>query len=556
MENIPKQLQAYDPLAWTVANNLVNENGSPLEFHDHRFLIEPFMDNSPNQVIIKCSQIGFSTTAILKELHLAKYWGANIIHTLPTRTITKDFVKPKVDKIIALNPQINEMIGETDSINLKSIGGRFIYYRGTFEEGEAISVSAHVLVRDEFDRSKQDILEMYETLLGDAKRERPDLGFIWSFSNPSIPNFGVHDLYLKSDQKVWLVKCHVCQRYQEMTWPESVNKEKGVYICKLCHNELTDEDRRMGKWVARFPDRKLSGYHISKLFVPWITAEEVIEASEKQPDIFYNFWLGLPYSNPDVQVTRESIIKAIVLTKNPKTRVVIGVDNGIDKHYVIGNQYGIFDYGMTRDWADIENLRNQYDAVMVIDALPHPHYPNQLIKKYPGKVFMHWFQQDTKNIGIIRWGEGDERGKVVVDRTRMLDWVADEINNQKIWFNLPTHQLEPYISHWEALYRVVQENNRGQMVPNWITAGSKPDHWCFATEMYRVGMEKVNLVAGTGPVNTRSKEKFPRSFRVDTYGFGDNIKSFSPGYSLSKLKEKLSRPKKLGQNRRIFKAKS
>ena len=545
MTSFPPQLQTRNALAWITENQICNENGYPLEWKNHRFLIEPMSDMSPIQATIKCSQIGWSTLAILKTIHLARFWGANVIYTLPTRTITKDFVVPKVDKIISRNKAIQEIIGETNSINLKSVGDRFIYFRGTYEEGEAIAISANVLIRDEFDRSSQNVLELYETRLGDAKRERPDLGFIWSFSNPSTPGFGVHDLYQQSDQKIWMVKCAYCGRWQELTWPQSVNLKKERYECWFCHNEIHDHSRKMGKWVAQYPERTISGYHISKLIVPWITAKEMITASEGDTAIFYNFWLGLPWVDPDVQVTRESIIKAIVLTQNPNTHVVIGVDNGIEKHYVIGNKYGIFDYGVTKDWTDIENLHKQYDAITVIDALPHPTYPQQLVKKYPNRVFTHWFSPDTKSMGICRFGEGEERGRVIVDRTRMLDLVADRINRQKITFNMPTHQLEPYISHWEAIYRIIEEDANGQPKPKWITQSSKADHWAFATELWAVGMEKANISnLPTGAIKTKRQEKFPTSFATQKYGFEGEVGTFSPGYDMVKLKQRLSRPKK------------
>lgn len=553
--NIPADLQVTSSLAWLVGNSIANENGAPMEWYDHRFLIEPMLDMAPNQATMKCSQIGYSTLAILKEIHLARYWGANIIHTLPTKTITKDFVTPKVDKIIARNPAIKEFMGQTDSINLKAVGDRFIYYRGTFDESQAIAISAHVLIQDEFDRSKQDVLELYKTRLGDARRERPDLGFVWSFSNPSMPGFGIHDLYQKSDQKIWMVRCGDCKHYQEMTWPESVDLKKKTFICRICEAELSDDDRRFGKWVPQFPGRPISGYHISRLIVPWTTAEEVVDASQGDIGLFYNFWLGLPWVDPDIQITRESIVRAIVLTENPKTGVVIGVDNGVEKHYVIGNQYGIFDYGVTKDWQVIENLHNQYNAITVIDANPHPNQPTKLVKKYPNRVFMHWFSEDTKNLGIIRWGQGPDVGRVLVDRTRMLDLTADEINHQEISFNLGLAALEGLIAHCEVVYRIVAEDAKGRPKGEWMTQGSKPDHWWFAINLWRVGMNKRKESVGAGPVSMRKKETFPKSFAIDTYGFGDKMEPHSPGYDINALKKRLSTKPKRGQDTKIFRPK-
>ena len=169
------------PLGFIVNNNILSENGSPIEFKDHRFLIRPYTDTSEVQVVMKPSQIGWSVLGINKALWLAKYKKANVIYTLPSKSVVKDFVSPKVDPIIIQNPIYQSWMGKTESIALKSVGERFIYFRGSWEETSAISISAHILINDEADRSNQKVLSTYQTRLDDAKRERPDLGFIWQW---------------------------------------------------------------------------------------------------------------------------------------------------------------------------------------------------------------------------------------------------------------------------------------------------------------------------------------------------------------------------------------
>ena len=224
------QASSFNPIAWILSHNFVNENGSPFEFRDHTFLIDPYMDNTPRQVIRKCAQIGWSTLAILRSFHLARYAGANIIHTFPSRNMSKDFVLPKVDPLIARNPVLKEMIG-LDSVNLKQVGERYIYYRGSFEQTEAISISAHILINDEYDRSNQQVLKIYRSRLDDAKRERPELGWEWAFSNPSIPGYGVDALWGKSDQKHWFVKCRKCSRDWYLSFPENIDFEHKETVC-------------------------------------------------------------------------------------------------------------------------------------------------------------------------------------------------------------------------------------------------------------------------------------------------------------------------------------
>jgi len=493
-----KQIEAFNAIAWILNNNIVNENGSLIEFRDHSFLIDPYLDNSEKQVIRKCAQIGWSTLAILRSFHLARYAGANIIHTFPSRNMSKDFVVPKVDPLIIKNPTIKELVG-VDSVGLKQIGDRFIYYRGSYEQTEAISTSAHIIINDEYDRSNQRVLKTYRSRLDDAKRERPELGWEWQFSNPSIPGYGVDVWWERSDQKHWFVKCPHCGYNWYLKFPENIDFERKTRVCAKCRKDLSKADLLDGKWVKKYKDRKISGYWISQMFVPWISAEKIIEDSEGDLEIFHNFTLGLPYISKDTAVTRESIIKCLNPGHNPRTNVAMGVDNGVKKHYVIGNRYGIFDIGVTEDWNEIERLRNQYGAIMVVDGNPYPHMPQKLAEKYTGKVFVHYYQQDKKNLGIIRW----DPGLVKSDRTKIIDYVVSEINSQDITFNMVESRLEDYIAHWKAMYRIISLNPQGIMKPSWETIEGKDDHFAHATIFFRIALEQSlgqgGVVRAPGP---------------------------------------------------------
>lgn len=246
------QAQTFNILAFLENNKIVNENQSRIEFYDHYFLRDIYLDYTPEQVVMKCAQIGYSTTAILKAIHLARYRKANVIYTLPSRSIVKDFVSPKVDPLIVSNPVISQMVGKTDSTALKSIGDRFIYFRGSWEELAAISISAHVLINDELDRSNQRVITTYRSRLDEAKRTRPDLGFVWQFSNPSIPGTGVDEKWQISDQKHWFIKC-----FEENTvvLAKINNPNVGVTIIsmKRLYNLCKEPENLIDKCFIKYP---------------------------------------------------------------------------------------------------------------------------------------------------------------------------------------------------------------------------------------------------------------------------------------------------------------
>lgn len=875
MELNLKQSQAVNAISWILSNRIINENDSPIEFHDHAFLVDPYLDRSPRQVIMKCAQIGWSTLAILRSFHLAKYAQANIIHTFPSRNMSKDFVVPKVNPLIMKNKVMSDMITE-DTVTLKGVAGRYIYYRGSYEQTEAISISAHILINDEFDRcllpdteiltkdgwkkiqditledkvavrhpihhnvsfknpneivsidydgeiyrfkgrslnlavtknhkmwakirgglkyhlhkakdllgkkfvmsgqakwlydgndrikipciwtkrgerftgkvktlsfpakevpikawyqflgwylsegciaksknsrgikrangsivisqknreyvdeiveiikklgfkprlyrqksgvtsvhftslhlslylqklgdvynkyipsrwlwgnpkylpylletlikgdgdernvyttvskqladdiqilalrigksasiywngrcykvgilerpyrrfngyresqgkatvtrenykgkvyclevpyhifmvrsplpiwtgnSNQKVLKTYRSRLDDVARERPELGWEWQFSNPSIPGAGVDVWWKLSDQKHWFVKCSHCKHEWYLKFPDNIDFEKKLRVCATCGKELTRDDLRNGRWVQKYKNRKISGYWISQMMVPWISAEKIIEDSEGDQDIFHNFTLGLPFISKDTSVSREAILKCLSPGYNPQTNVAIGVDNGVKKHYVVGNKYGIFKVGVTEDWKEIEDMRNRYGAIMVIDALPYPNTPRKLADQYAGKVYLHYYQPDRKRIGIIRWDEQVVRS----DRTKIIDSVVGDFNAGDITINMTERQLEDYIRDWGNLYRIIKLTPQGIKKPSWETIEGKPDHFAHATILWKVALDQTlglgTIVSPEGP----SKKKGHPAINPD---------ETVPALDLEEVAKKLSKKKR------------
>lgn len=541
--------QQFNAAAFVLHNNIVNENGDPITFDRHKFLLDIYMDNSPKLIIEKCSQIGGSTAIIIKSIHLAHFRKANIIYLLPSKSIVKDFVTPKVDPLIASNPAIQALVGGTDNMGLKSFGmgkdQRFVYFRSSWDENSGISLSAHIVISDEYDRSNKKAVETYQTRLDAAKLTRPDLGWDWRFSNPTFDGDGVDELYQLSDQKRWMIKCSRCNKYQQLTFPENINFQTRSYICNICHRPLDDADRINGEWVKTFLGRDISGYRISQLMATWIPAADIISDSLGDQSIFYNFTLGLPYTSKDVQVTRESIIKCIYPTHNPKSDVAIGVDNGKTMHFVIGNKYGIFEMGETDDWEVIENLRNKYDAYMVIDSNPYPTPPMKLAKKYRGKVFVHFYDEDSKGNEVITWMTGDKSETVHSDRTKIIDSVVADINATDMLFNLTLTDLEnnEYIKHWQRMYRIIMEDSKGVKRGVWRTQGQetgtkKADHKAHATVLWKVAMQKT---LSRGAVITTPKSKVEQETKKAFFVNPDQ--TINDGFDLNKLRESFNKPK-------------
>lgn len=490
-------LVSSSPLAWIVLNKLVTENQKPLEFKNHRYLIDPINDLHPDQVYRKSAQVGMSVAKILKSLWLCDQFGVNIGYILPSQNIVKDFVTPKVDPLIVSNPAIEKTVSR-DSVALKQVGERFLYFKGAFSEREAISISLDILVLDELDRMPDmNIVNIY-----DSRLQASEYAWRWRLSNPSAVGFGVDALYTDSDQRHWLIKCSHCGH----TWfidykPDGrchyVDRDRGIYACGHCKEEITDLDRQNGFWKALHPDKYRHGYWISQLMVPTISAKKIIEQhDESSPDFFHNFVLGKAYTPSDLIVNRDTILRATSPSSIAKKGVCMGVDNGVVKTFILGTIDGIFAHGQTESWEEIENLKLAYNAIMVIDPNPYPTTPKMLVDKYPGEVFICYFKQDTKNLGIITYGNGVNASVVYADRTKILDLVAQELVEAKLLFRERPDQLEDIIKDWNNLYRTTIEKDDGRQVSTWLKKDGKASDYPFAHVYYRIALSRLGNMGG------------------------------------------------------------
>jgi hypothetical protein len=196
-----------------------------------------------------------------------------------------------------------------------------------------------------------------------------------------------------------------------------------------------------------------------------------------------------------VVINRDVIVKNIVLTDNAKKNVAIGVDNGLVKHYVIGNSEGIFNVGSTTDWKVIEHLRNLYNATMVIDALPYPKKPSELVSKYPNKVFVNYYKRDKDDLKIIRWGKNEKGGVVYSDRNKLFDEIIEQFYSGNIVFNIDHISLQNYIEHWESLYLAKNVDNLGIERTSWESSNGE-DHFAHATNYWYIAMDKMKSGGG------------------------------------------------------------
>ena len=508
--------------AWIQKYGIKTEKGVPLDFYDHMFQYDVYRDFSPQQVTMKAAQIGDTTQKILKTLYLAAKNGMDIVYTLPTDTDVKVFAGGKVNRIIANNPILSEYTADKDSVEQKKVHNGMIYYRGTFAKKAATMVTADVLVHDEIDFSDQEIIGDYESRLQHSKYK-----WKWVFGHPSTEGVGAAKFWAMSDQKHWFIKCPHCGLEQYLGWPESFDIDKKIYVCaglgnknkKPCYKEITDEARRLGRWVAKIKDTKWSGYWIPLMVAPWIPAKYIIDKFNDKNNVteefFYNRILGLPYLGSGNKVTKDIIMRNLTSEVNDYSdRMCIGVDTGKHVHLVMGNIKGLVYYNASSDYEELEKLLNRFkNAIAVIDQGGDLIMPRQLREKYPGRIFLCSYRSDRKTMELITWGTGKEEGNVVADRDRMIQFVIDEFTQKRIPLYGNENDWYDYWLHWDKIYRTVEETALGTIKRHWNRSGA--DHWVHATAYWRIAMARFSETAKTFFVNDSSPINFPKGYTMN-----------------------------------------
>lgn len=470
-----------------------NEQGMPIELKDRAFLRDIYKDMSPFQVVLKAPQVGLTTLMVIKSMWVAKNLHKDIIYTLPTQSDVQDMASGKINRIIAQNPIFQDWIKDHDSVESKRVGDNTIYYRGTWTTKAAMMVASKLNVHDEVDASKFEVLEQYETRL-QASAD----GWRWYFSHPSLPDYGIDRYWKMSDQKHWFITCPACEEAQYLSWPDSINLEGQYYQCKHCKEKLSDNDRRSGQWFAKFKDRPFSGYWISQLMCPWITAEKICQDfKEKTPEYFWNYVLGLPYSGGDAKLTEHHLFQN--LTHNQQVadtneRIVIGIDTGLKIDFVLGNsRLGLFHHGDSNDYRELNGFMTRWPlAIAVIDGGGDFIGAQKFAEQWPGRVFKAYAGEDRKTNQLFRWGERKEQGQVIYDLNRTWQLIVDEFRDRRLPLQGEENGWYEYWLDWKNMSRIkvidpVTNQVRGI---KWVRNGR--NHRASATVFWRVGMDKFS----------------------------------------------------------------
>jgi Phage terminase large subunit (GpA) len=532
--------QAY-PSLWVEQNEIKNEVGFPIEFKKRKFLIDIYNDLSPYQAILKPPQVGCTVLFTLKSFYVAGRLKRQIIYTLPAQSDVQEMVGGSINRIIAQNPVLMNLVKDHDTVEQKQVGEAMIFYRGTFTAKQAMMIPSGLNIHDEVDASDAQIITQYENRL----QAQEDGGWRWYFSHPTLAGHGVDIYWQKSNKREWYIKCKN-KHEQVLEWPHNIDLQREIYICKVCNIEIEDRERINGAWRAT-AEGDFSGYHISQLMLYNKSAKDIIKAfndPQKDKQYFYNYVLGLPYIGSEDRIEPSVVLKNCTDVPNdyydPKDMVFIGGDTGLGIHYVMMNSQGAFFYDNP---TEITATKSPYDAIReklykfdgkngnpysiaLLDKGGELQGSVQLQAEFPGRVFLCTYQHDRKSADYVQWGKDDNYGIVKIDRNRQMTLMIEQIRDiGRLRLSGPKEEWAEFASHFGNIYRekIIVDSKPGKddkslLGNEYVWKRNGADHYVHALLYAMVGYQRFATEKGKVFGQRNALSGIPRGQMVEDGG--------------------------------------
>jgi len=518
-EEIEEAVRRHHPEYWLASYHHVTSKDKYIDFDSpgYKFQEAIYLDDSPDMVIKKCTQVGISEYLIVRAM-AKMYRGRNVFYVVPKYDLLKRFVRLRLDKSISKTPiysqglqLIHEMGGKaTDNISTKTLWGSSIVFVGSNSKSGFSEFVADDSIVDEYDHCFQDFLPMVKDRQGDS--ENPTA---LKSGNPTFPNYGITKEYELSDQKRWHVRCS-CKNWINPDFYKHLVKDVGDedyavidsewepgkeprYICDKCGKPF--DPKGEGEWVATYPSIDVSGYQIGSEFASKRKASDLLKVFEKslenesERQDFENNWLGREYISQGSGILEKNLDDCIGDYRMPESTTnvcVMGIDVGEVLHVTINDIsdpnrprkvfIGTIRFNGYGDEIDeIDELCARYNVKAgVIDAMPETRLSRRICSRF--RFFFRWFHSE----GIRDRLDTVER-IVKTDRNLMLDDLKESIIIKKLALPKNCRTLKPltskgiseYYDNLTAPIRTFNEKgDKGRGRYEWIH--TRPDHYAFA----------------------------------------------------------------------------
>ena len=423
----------------------------------------------------------------------------------------KKFVQSRLNPVLTGVPYFSSILNhDEDSLGFKRIRNSSMFFRTSSSPKAVEGVDIDYLSLDEYDR----VPSLAESSAMESMSSSP-FKVVRRWSTPTIPNMGIHKLYMQSDQWYYGHRCEHCDYLNEMSYedynpddleksgnvllvnPEGINEEAKTvqdgtyqYVCQKCGKPL---DRWYnGEWHCKFKERTLGnkgvrGYFISQMNAVWISLDELKEKemNTESKQSFYNYILGFPYLDVKLRVNDEDVFD----NKSPfAKRQLFNRDRYkyISASIDWGNYQWVTIHGMTHDnkvdlirlfnvkkmsrpdlvEADLEKIIyeiSKYDPdIIVADNGDSGNNVLKLINRFgEDKVFGCTYKSSPRSSGQLRPEFNEKKNTVTVDKLMQNKKYIQALKTKDIrMYQEVDNDLKTFLKHWQNVVIMDEEDEK------------------------------------------------------------------------------------------------
>ena len=473
---------------------------------------------------MKSAQVGISEWLVCTALWAAdtRLGGrGNALYVFPTQVTMDDFAQARVDKAIEDSEYLRGRVGTVTyggksgvaRVRLKRVGTGHLYFRGSDNRAQLLTIDADCLLLDEVDEFKENVLPTARQRLN-SSLAAGGLGLERGASTPKYPSSGIAPIFAETTRRRYFLRCESCGERQSLRFPQNVSRG-GELVCARCGEGL---DRlAQGEWVAEQPGAEIEGYHVWRAYSPRTNLVElakvgyaILDGLVSNPATiqeFYNQQLGQPHAPAGGSLTNDVLLACLRDYGHPSTTisgpVVMGVDVGAVLHYWIEGpaeddteQYGatkLLQVGTVTNssegWDELEAIWRRFGVHFgVIDAQPEGEKAARWCERAAGRRYRCFYPNMAgwKPEDVATWNHKEH--VVQAHRTNSLDALFDRFYQQKLLLPREAPYLPGLFPHLTAPVRVLSRDADGRDVARY-DEGSADDHYCHAANYANLARE-------------------------------------------------------------------
>lgn len=521
-------------------NDVVTGESKPYTDKYHPWVREMHDSWAPFNYAMKGAQLGVTEVAINRAFFTLDRMKKDVLYVLPTGKTAREFSKARFTTALAASPYISGMFTDLNSVDIKVAGSNTLYIRGSGGKDSLVSVPVSELILDEVDRMTQQQIELaYVRLDGQINKH------VWGISTPTIPEYGIHKLYMGSTQEHFIFKCPSCSRLTELVWGDKARGVPGCMEicgehatdseckrsflkCKECGAKLPHEDKpdwlATAYWESMDKDSNpdVRGFYINQLYSFTKQPYELVmdwfkgQGNEAAEIEFWNSHMGLPFIGSGARVDDEMIKRAVEKgghskkdprpagNRNRQRVITMGIDRGRWNHYVVKEWFfrqgidlnaiaecKVLDEGKILD-EDFDRraaeLMGEWQVLgCVVDADPYELESARFARRFPGYVWLCRYRKGPSGKQIVTSDDNDTP-IVTVNRSYWLAAALGRFKTDPPRIALPRDISAEYQSHIKSLTSTYVRDEKTDEAKLIFVKQGEDDHFAHATTYAEIAL--------------------------------------------------------------------